>query len=81
MDVGAPVEAVNESPEAKAEKETRPKKKTVRSAPARPASRTAGKPSSRAKVVADGAETASETVMPVSSGARSEAVADKPASA
>lgn len=48
MDVGAPVEAVNESPEVKAEKQTRPKKKTVKNAPAKPVSRTTRKPSSRA---------------------------------
>lgn len=79
MDVGAPVEAVNESPEVKAEKQTRPKKKTVKNAPAKPVSRTTRKPSSRA-VAADGVETGSETAsVPVSSGASSEALADKPA--
>lgn len=78
MDVGAPVEAVNESPEVKGEKGTRPKKKTAKNATARPASRTAGKPSSRAKAAPDGAD---ETGMvPAVTDTGSEAVADKPAS-
>ena len=83
MDVGAPVQAGKESPELKSEKETRPKKKTVKSATARPAPRTTGKPSSRAKGDFDGAEASvhEKEMRPVSSDVRSEEVADKPASA
>lgn len=84
MDVGAPVDMANESPELKSEKETRPKKKTVKSAMAKPVTRKARKPSSKAKPVLDGAEaTSRETetaASPVSSDAKSEAVFNKPAS-
>lgn len=78
MDVGAPVDAVNEPPEVKAEKEKRPGKKTAKNATARPASRTAGKPSSRAKAAPDGADQTG--MVPAVNDTRSEAVADKPAS-
>lgn len=76
MDVGVPVEAVNEPPEVKAEKETRPGKKTAKNATAKPVSRTAGKPSSRAKAALDGADQTG--MVPAVNDTRSEAVADKP---
>lgn len=78
MDVGVPVEAVNEPPEVKAEKETRPGKKTAKNATAKPVSRTAGKPSSRAKAALDGADQTG--MVPAVNDTRSEAVADKPVS-
>ena len=78
MDVGVPVETVNESPEVKTEKGSRPGKKTVKNATAKPASRTAGKPSARAKAVAEEADATG--MVPAVTDIKSEAVADRPAS-